>query len=171
VALDPVNPGVYTTQGYIFMAAHRFAEAEAAFRHIADISPAAPWGHAGIGMALVARGQCDPAVTEAEQEVPEWSRLYVLSLARWGQKKRSEADAVLAQFIKADADVAAYQIATVYAYRGEPDRAFEWLERAYRQRDPGLGWGKADFFFESLHADPRWPVFLHKMGLADEQLK
>jgi TolB-like protein/Flp pilus assembly protein TadD len=171
VALDPVNPAVYITQGYISLAVHHFADAEAAFRHIVDISPAAPWGHAGMGMAMIARGQCDQAVIEAEQEVPEWSRLYVLSLARWGQKKPAEADAVLGQFIKANADVAAYQIATVHAYRGEPDRAFEWLERAYRQRDPGLGWAKSDFFLQPLHDDPRWDAFMHKLGLADDQLK
>jgi hypothetical protein len=31
-----------------------------------------------------------------------------------------------------------YQIAQVYAYRGEPDKAFEWLDRPYKQRDPRI---------------------------------
>ena len=70
----------------------------------------------------------------------------------------------------AHAEVAAYQIACVYAYRGETGRAFEWLERAYRQRDPGLGWSKEDFFLQTLHSDPRWPAFMKKLGVADERV-
>ena len=41
-------------------------------------------------------------------------------------------------------DVVAYQIAAVYAFRGEADRAFEWLDRAYVQRDGGLTEMKGD---------------------------
>ena len=58
--------------------------------------------------------------------------------------------------------VAAYQIAWAYAFRHENDHAFEWLERAYRQHDGGLGWTKANFALASLHADPRWPAFWKK---------
>ena len=61
----------------------------------------------------------------------------------------------------------AYQIAQVYAIRGEPDLAFEWLERAFDQRDSGLHYVMADPDVRSLHADPRWDAFLRKMGLAD----
>ena len=171
VSLDPVNPLVYTNEGYILLALHRFDDATAAFRRVQELSPASPWGHAGVAMALVATGRSEPAAAEAARESNEWSRLYALSLARWGQKDRPAADKVLAEFIAGNADVAAYQIASVYAYRGETDRAFEWLERAYRQRDPGLGWSKEDFFLQGLHADPRWPAFLKKLGVADEQLK
>jgi hypothetical protein len=48
---------------------------------------------------------------------------------------------------------------------GEVDRAFEWLERAYSQRDPGLTEMKVSSRFRSLHSDPRWGAFLKKMGL------
>ena len=61
----------------------------------------------------------------------------------------------------------AYQAAEACAARGEADVAFEWLERAYAQRDPGLAYVKPDPLFRGLHADPRWHVFIAKMGLAD----
>ncbi|HEX7631471.1 MAG TPA: hypothetical protein VF388_05005, partial [Lacunisphaera sp.] len=146
-------------------------DAIAAFRRVQELSPASPWGHAGVAMALVASGRGDEAVSEGDRSTVEWSRLYSLALARWAQKNRPEADRVLAQFVGANADVAAYQIACVYAYRGEADKTFEWLERAYRQHDPGLGWGKQDYFLQALHADPRWDALMHKIGLADDQLK
>ena len=82
-----------------------------------------------------------------------------------------EADAALADLINNNADGAAYQIAEVYAYRGEKDQAFEWLERAHRQRDSGLVGLQVDPFLKNLHPDPRWNAFLHKMGLANDQLK
>ena len=51
---------------------------------------------------------------------------------------------------------AAYNVAEVYAYRGDKDRAFEWLERARRQRDGGLGFMLCDPFLANLREDPRW---------------
>ena len=50
-----------------------------------------------------------------------------------GQKEAS--DAALKEFIEKYAGIAAYQVAEAYAYRGEKEKAFDWLDRAYRQRD------------------------------------
>jgi len=61
----------------------------------------------------------------------------------------------------------AYQIVEVYAWRGESDKAFEWLERAYRQRDGGLTSVTYDRALTSLRGDPRYKALLHKMNLPD----
>jgi hypothetical protein len=53
----------------------------------------------------------------------------------------------------------------VYAYRGEVNRAFEWLERTYTERDPGLAEMKADPLLKSLGRDPRYAALLKKIGL------
>jgi len=45
------------------------------------------------------------------------------------------------------------------------------LERARRQRDPGLGNLRKDPLLENLYGNPRWNAFLHTMGLSDDQLK
>ena len=63
------------------------------------------------------------------------------------------------------------QIAELYGYRNDKDHAFEWLERAHRQRDAGLPALRTDVLLKNLHSDPRWDPFLHTMGLADDQLK
>jgi hypothetical protein len=59
----------------------------------------------------------------------------------------------------------AYQIAEVYAYRGESDKSFEWLELAYEPRDPGLPKFNSDPLFNNLLHDPRYPNLLKKMRL------
>jgi hypothetical protein len=61
----------------------------------------------------------------------------------------------------------AYQVGDVYAWRGEKDKAFEWLERAYQQRDSGLNGIAYDPLLSSLQSDPRFGALLKKLELAD----
>ena len=70
-------------------------------------------------------------------------------------------------FVAKSAAPLAYRIAAVYAWRGEKDQAFEWLERAYRQRDGALAGVKMDLLFESLHGDPRFKALLMKMNFPE----
>ena len=95
---------------------------------------------------------------------PVW-RGYGLALAYHAAGKKKEADAALAEYIEKFQNEAAFQIAEIYAYRGETDKAFEWLERAYKQRDGGLTQMKGDPLLRSLERDPRYTAFLKKMKL------
>jgi serine/threonine-protein kinase len=170
VALDPVNPSPRALLASILGATGRFAEARAEYAREIELNPAAPWSHAGLGVAFLVKGKFEEAAVAAQDDAAEWARLLVVAMARWSQKRIPEADAALARLTEGFADTAAYQIADVYAYRGDKDRGFEWLERARRQRD-NLGFMRSDPFLANLHEDPRWDVFLRKMGLADDQLK
>ena len=171
VSLDPVNAEMRIVLGFSLEGAGRYEDAIAEFRRAIELSRTTAWGYAGVGMMLLREERFDDALREAERESNEWSRLCVQAQALWGMKKNAEADAALARLIAAYADTAAYQIAEVHAYRRENDRAFEWLERAHRQRDAGLAWTRSDRSLARLHDDPRWPAFLKRVGLADEQLK
>jgi hypothetical protein len=71
----------------------------------------------------------------------------------------------LAELIAKYRITAAYQVAQVYSYRGEADKSFEWLEYAYKQRDPGLPEIKSNPLFKKLYGDPRYTQFLEKMRL------
>jgi len=171
VDLDPVNPQARAFLAFNLAATKRFAEARAEFPRVVELNPAAPWAHAGLGLSYLLEGKFEEAVAATEGEAGEWARLLIVACARWGQKKIPEADAALAQLTDGFAETAAYQIAEVYAYRGDKDKAFEWLERARRQRDPGLAGLRKDPLLANLRADPRWNAFLRTMGLADDQLK
>ena len=59
----------------------------------------------------------------------------------------------------------ASEIAMVYAFRDQTDKPFEWLDRAYAQRDPGLMTTKVEPLLKSLHNDPRYSAFLKKLNL------
>jgi hypothetical protein len=51
----------------------------------------------------------------------------------------------------------------------DADRAFEWLERAYQQRDTGLPQMQSWPLLRNLHGDQRWRPFLEKIGLAERR--
>jgi serine/threonine-protein kinase len=172
VALDPVNSAARAWLAFILAVTGRFAEARAEYARVVELDPAAPWSHAGLGLAFIVKGKFEEAAVAAQDDAAEWTRLFVVAMARWSQKRIPEADAALARLTEGFADISAYLIADVYAYRGDKDhRAFEWLERARRQRDGTLGFIRCDPFLANLHGDPRWNAFLRKMGLADDQLK
>jgi adenylate cyclase len=171
VDLDPVNAQARAFLAFNLAATKRFAEARAEFPRVVELNPAAPWAHAGLGLSYLLENKFEEAATEAQADAGDWCRLLIVSCARWGQKRVQESDAALNELIKNDAETAAYQIAEAYAYRGDKDPAFEWLERARRQRDPGLAGLRRDPLLPNLRDDPRWNVFLHTMGLADDQVK
>ena len=124
-----------------------------------------------MGGTYLLEGKFEEAASSAQKDAADWARLLVLSCARWSQKRIPESDAALAELIAKNGETAAYQIAEVYAYRNDKDHAFEWLERARRQRDAGLPALRPDTLLKNLHSDPRWDTFLRSMGLTDDQLK
>jgi adenylate cyclase len=118
-------------------------------------------------VTLLAQGRVDEALEEALREPEQWARLWALAIIYHVAGRGAEADAALHELIATHAEDSACNIAQVYAARDETDLAFEWLERAYGRRDPGFSEMKLQCVLRRLHADPRWGMFLGKMGLAD----
>lgn len=170
VALDPVNGQARSFLAYNLAIAMRPNEAHAEYARLVELNPEAPWAHAGLGMSYLLQGKFEEAAAAAQGDSGEWARLTIVACARWAQKRIPESDAALAQ-LKNLGDTAAYQVGEVYAYRGDKDQAFEWLERARRQRDPGLAGLRTDPLVRNIQDDPRWKTFLRTIGLAGDQLK
>jgi serine/threonine-protein kinase len=171
VALDPVNAQARSFLASSLSVAGRQEEARAEYAGVIELNSSAPNSQAGIGLAYLLEGKFEEAAVAAQKDAADWARLLIVSCTRWGQKRVAESDAALAELIAIASETGAYQIAEVYGYRNDKDRAFEWLERARRQRDAGLPALRADTLLPNLHDDPRWDAFLRKMGLADDQLK
>jgi tetratricopeptide (TPR) repeat protein len=149
------------------LAVNRDAAAEAAIRKALELDPGGASWQNGIGRALLLQGKTDAALQAMEQETEELWRLSGLPLAFHALGRRNESDAALAALKEKYGDVAAFQIAEVHAFRGEADLAFEWLERAYAQRDGGLVDIKGDRFLRGLASDPRYKAFLRKLKLPE----
>jgi TolB-like protein/DNA-binding winged helix-turn-helix (wHTH) protein len=94
---------------------------------------------------------------------PERTFLYALTYHALGREK--ESDAALNELITKYHASNASEIAMVYAFRDQTDKAFVWLDRAYAQRDPGLMSTKVEPLLKSLRNDPRFAAFLKKLNL------
>jgi len=79
-----------------------------------------------------------------------------------------DSDSQLAVLIRQYQNDQAFQIAGVFAFRGEADEAFRWIERAHRQRDSFLYYVKVEWLLKSIEADPRYSAFLRKMNLPEQ---
>ena len=167
VEQDPLGAAAYNNLGLALHANGRLAEAEAAFRKALELAPQRASAHAQLALILLAQGRDEEALAEALREPEEWARLWAVAIIQHATDRRAESDAALLELIAKYATHAAYQVAVVYAARGEVDLAFAWLERAYVQRDTGLSEMKPERYFRSLHADPQWEVLLCKVGFPD----
>jgi hypothetical protein len=94
-------------------------------------------------------------------------RLIGAAMAEHSLGQAAESQRTLDLLIKTDADAWAYQIAEVYAWRGEKRNSFEWLERAYRQLDGGLTYLTYDQFLANLRGDPRLRALQRKLRLPE----
>ena len=165
IELDPLSATAYFRLGSLYYYAGRISESEAAFRKVLELNPQRPVAHSLLGLIYLEQSKSQQALTEIQKEPdPVW-RSQGLAMAHHALGNKSEADSVLKEYIKQYQSVAAVQIAEIYASRGEIDKAFEWLERAYKQRDGGLSQIKGDPRLHNLWSDPRWNAFLKKMNL------
>jgi len=167
ISLDPLSSWLHAAFANVWFVTGQLREAEAESRKTVQISPTYASGHLSLGQVLLAEGKFDAALAEVEQEQPEWNRNVGLAMTYHSMGRRAESDAALAQLRQKDAQDDASGVAEVYAWRGELDQAFTWLERAYQQKDSGLFLVKQDATLKSLWGDPRYKAFLRKMNLPE----
>jgi len=165
VALNPLSVPTHSNLGFHSYYAGRLEEAATALNKALELNPDFPVARILRGRVLLAQGGPQAALEEMEREPdPVW-RMYGLCLAYQAVGRQAEADAALAAFIKDYGETMAFQIAEVFAFRKEIDRAFEWLDRAFALRDGGMADLKNDPLLKGLEADPRYAVLLKKMRL------
>src|SRR5439155_19984264 len=93
-----------------------------------------------------------------------------LPMAYHALGRKADSNAALAALIAKYGKDAAYNIAYVYAYCDEADKAFEWLGKELEYNGPGFAEIVTENLFDKIHADPRWLPLLRKLGKSPEQL-
>jgi predicted Zn-dependent protease len=92
-------------------------------------------------------------------------RTFLYAIAYYALGRKKESDAALIELIAKYRADDAHLIAQVYAFQNQSDEAFEWLDRAYAQRDSDLIGTNVEPLLKSLHHDPRFAAFLKKLNL------
>lgn len=144
----------------------RLKEAEAHGSKALALSPDA-WPGAILQTKIyLMQGRPQDAFREVDSVRYASARTYFNSIALYASGRKAESDDTLHQVITQHPEDS-YSIATVYAFRNQRDEAFEWLDRAYVQRNSGLIQIKNDPLLTNLHSDPRFTAFLKKLTFAD----
>jgi TolB-like protein/class 3 adenylate cyclase/Flp pilus assembly protein TadD len=170
VARDPLNPGNHTWLGSEYRRAGRLEESIASFQTALELSPGQAGAYYAIGVAHLLMGEPEEALQVVQMESTEWYRLTGLVLAYHALGRAEESDAALQELIEKHERGWSYQVAYALAYRGEADRAFEWLDRAAEYNDPGLAEISRQSLFSNLYGDPRWLPYLESIGKSPTQL-
>lgn len=162
--VDPLRISAHNNMGLDSYYAGHWQKAEAAYRKVLEMTPDYPGAHGSLGLVYLAQSKNDEALAEMlKEQEPIW-RDQGLALAYYAVRDKEKADAVLRDVLQKHQDDP-FQIAEIYAYRGEVDQAFEFLERAYNLRDVGLSNMKGDPLLRNLEHDARYASFLRKMKL------
>ncbi len=165
IELDPLNTGAHSRLGTDLLSSGRLTEAAATFRQLLELDPQFPYLHLNLGLIFLMQDEPQMALMQMQKETDPVSREYgnVLALSTLGRKV--EADQAMATLVRDYNLSDSFYIACAYAWRGDNDQAFIWLETAYEQRNYGLSEILMYSELSSLKSDSRWPAFLDKMGL------
>ena len=177
--LDPLFGESYRGEGYACFMAHKYDEAIVQYRKALELEPDAIT-YFGLVLARAQKGNYATAISEAEKATKlNNSPLLLTGLASAYARagRRADANRVLrrleeiwerqgvapAWHAAGSPYVCPYEVAGVYAQLGDKDRAFEWLDKAYRNRSC-LYWLRQDPRFDSIQSDPRFQELLAKMN-------
>jgi TolB-like protein/Tfp pilus assembly protein PilF len=165
VELDPLSVIAQNNLARVLFYAGKLDEADAVARKSAELQPAAAATHRWQTLIAAQRGDGETALREAQLEPDEGYRRFELAVAQHVLGNRQAADAALTDIIANGRDKLAYQIAEVYAVRGEKDKAFEWLQISFDNHDTGTLTLLVDPLLRDLRDDARYKNFLAKLGL------
>ncbi|MGI9114851.1 MAG: tetratricopeptide repeat protein [Chthoniobacterales bacterium] len=165
VRLDPLSVNAHFDLARLLTSLGRYDEAVESARKAIALQPGGAGTWQMLALVEAKRGDGEAALKAATQEAdPDW-RAYAVALAQQARGDRVTADAALNALIAGHSDDMSFQIATVYAFRRDADKAFEWLDRAYEKHDPGVMAMIDNPFTRELQSDPRFGAFCKKLGL------
>jgi serine/threonine protein kinase len=165
--LDPLAGDVWNSLGEFLTANGEYAAAHQALARALEINPESKlWLPTLVELELV-EGRASQALATTQQITDPGWRTYCLAVTEHALNHERESKQALDQLIDKYAQQGAFQIAEAYAWRGDRDKALEWLERAYSQHDSAMPDIKFTPMLSSLRADPRYRAIVRKMNLPE----
>jgi tetratricopeptide (TPR) repeat protein len=171
VARDPVNPNGHQSLGTTYLWRGELDEAISSYRAALALNPGRISTQYGIGTALLIRGESEAALAAYSlEEGDEEYRVKGQALALHDLGRTADFEAAFRELRDRWGDRWPSEVAHVYAWIGNADAAFEWLDRAVEQNEDGLNTQYHRPFYQPIRDDPRWDTFRERTGTSDEQL-
>ncbi|MFC4722386.1 hypothetical protein ACFO5O_08635 [Geojedonia litorea] len=163
--LDPLNYFNYFNLGLHYYLLNDYKNAEKSIQSFLLYYPSTSTAYSQLSLVFLGQGENAKALEALEKEPDMFFKLYSKCKVMYAIGDQNEADAQLKKLIADWGDVAWPNIASVFAFRGERDNAFKWLDLAYENRDGStleiLNYPE----MVNLWGDPRWNKFINKLGL------
>ncbi len=180
LALDPLSLPINNFMGATYGFVGDYEKSYHQFQHTIEMDPTFPLAHEYFAGLLIAMGRYEQAIEENEKaellsgENPAKAAAEAASkLKAWrsgGEKEfwRRDLAKNLRAFQRDGKAVSASSLVSAYARAGEIDNAFEWLDKAYEERDgQDITLLKYDWSARNLRGDPRYKAFQRKLGLPE----
>jgi serine/threonine-protein kinase len=165
-SLDPLNTQAWNTLGNFLLSADEFDSARIAYQRALEISPEHTYAVGNLISLQIREGHARAALQSVERLGPDYPlRLFYIALAQHALGNTQASQDALDAMIAGARPGASNPIAVVCAWRGQLDRAFQWLDRAYADRERPLNLIKSNRFLRDLRGDPRYTALLRKMNL------
>jgi predicted Zn-dependent protease len=169
ISNDPVNANLFAVLAECYLWTGNFDDAIKNYESALMLSPQMMGVHNRIAEALLLKDKPQQAL-DFLQASPHGVSLASGAKIYHALGEHDASDAALAELVDKQERRSAGTIAKVLAFRGESNRAFEWLEKAAQNNDTGLLLILNEPDFNSLRDDPRWLPFLERIGFSPKQL-
>jgi TolB-like protein/Tfp pilus assembly protein PilF len=147
-----------------------YDDAITARRRAIQLDPASPQQYLGLGRTYAQKGEFDQAIAALKEAVARSGRapFMMAELARTYAVagRRDEAQAIMTTLTTTDgggSHLSAQYHTYVYAALGNYDLAFEWLDKAFAEREQNVLWARVDPRFDRLRSDPRFDAYIRRV--------
>jgi serine/threonine-protein kinase len=169
--LDPKSSWGYDDHGWMLLTEHKPAEAIAEFQRSLALNPEFAAGHLSLAVAYLRNKQFPEAIEETRKaETLHGDPTRVLEVLGEAQALSGDvkgAESTLDRLLNNDigGKVSPYSVALIYTSLGFKDRAMDWLEKGYREKEPWLPWLRVLVEWDPLRTEPRFAALLQRMKL------
>ncbi|NNE05348.1 MAG: hypothetical protein HKN15_06460 [Xanthomonadales bacterium] len=167
---DPVNPTAQSNFGIAYYSAGRYPDAIRSIDRALQLSPGMTGAKLIKGLAQLLMGDAETATRSMQEEPNDMFRQYGLALTEYALEPGLDADAALAAFIEHFGEDTPDYVASIYAFRGESNLAFEWIDKSIEHYGGLNSLVYIDPIFKGLHRDPRWSALLEREGVSQSLL-
>ena len=169
--LDPLSVTINWSLGLNLYHARRYDEAIAQLQKVLQMDSSHELTYGSLATAYAQKGMFADAIATQQK----LAALYKDSSLRFGlpyiyavSGRREEVQWMLDELKNKleQNDFRSFQMAKIYVALGQQERAFEWLNRAYENRDFDMIFLKVDPSLDPLRDDPRFQDLMRRVGLA-----
>jgi len=165
ILLDPKNYYHYYNLGYYYYLTNQPDAAEEAIQVFASHHPSSAIYNYLWSLIHIAQGNYKEALIKAEKEPDAFFNPYARYFALYSLGRVEEAEGLMNQLIATYGDTEAANIADMYAFQGDVENTFLWLNKALEIKDPVLLSVLSLPYFEKVYDDPRWNTLIAEMNL------